>query len=191
MAEGAEPVVLVPTSVGEMVEMYAENPDAVLVAGGTETMAGLNRLVGTRAYRPKTVLSLGSVPLLSRISRTQKHLSIGSAVTLSRILSIGPNVIPLCFFDALKTIATPSVRRMATLGGNMRARFCDSTSLVALCALDAHLELRRASSVRWLPVSSSLLGVPDGTLRRERSLPESGSLFNISTISSSRGRRRA
>jgi hypothetical protein len=93
-----------PATHGSLAALLAEHEEAVLLAGGTQLMRRL------KAAEPaeETVISLRGIESMARISRSQRFIDIGSMVTLSRILSIGPNVIPESLFAALKIIATPS-----------------------------------------------------------------------------------
>jgi CO/xanthine dehydrogenase FAD-binding subunit len=49
-------------------------------------------------------------------------------------------------------IATPGIRNLATLGGNIALRSCRGDSLPALSVIDTQLELRTAGSTRWVKV---------------------------------------
>jgi len=128
-----------------------ERAPALVMAGGTYLMSR-RREWSRDEGRP--LVSLHRLDALSRITRTQRHLDIGAAATLSRILSIGPNVIPDSLFAAIKSVATPSVRVLATLGGNLCSAGGEHTTLASLCALGAQLELRSAGGARWVPVTS-------------------------------------
>jgi CO/xanthine dehydrogenase FAD-binding subunit len=55
-------------------------------------------------------------------------------------------------FDTLSQIATPAVRNLGTLGGNISLRTCRGDSLPALSVIDTLLELRTAGSTRWVGV---------------------------------------
>jgi CO/xanthine dehydrogenase FAD-binding subunit len=130
--------VLEPQTMQALAAAIEEHPGALLVAGGTQVMRSPARHVGGRA-----VICLRGVEPLGRVSRSQRFLDIGATATLSRVLSIGPRVVPRALFAALKATATPTVRVLATLGGNVCAPGVEHTSLAALAALDAVLELRR------------------------------------------------
>lgn len=145
-----------PKSLNGTLRLYARNPDSLLYAGGTEIIRRVQR--GSRrvfAFPPK-VIYLGNVQELNRISRSQRFLDIGSALDLSRILKLGRNVLPPVLFEPLSGIATPAVRNLATLGGNICVRSCRGDSLPALSVIDAQLELRTAGSTRWTSVGSFL-----------------------------------
>jgi len=145
-----------PKSLGGTLRLYARNPDSLLYAGGTEIVRRVQRGPGRVFAFPQKLIYLGNVQELNRISRSQRHLDIGSALDLSRILSIGRNVLPPVLFEPLSGIATPAVRNLATLGGNICVRSCRGDSLPALSVIDAQLELRTAGSTRWTTVGSFL-----------------------------------
>lgn len=143
-----------PKSLGGTLRLYTRNPDSLLYAGGTEIVRRIQRGSGRVFAFPQKVIYLGNVQELNRISRSQRYLDIGSALDLSRILKLGRNVLPPVLFEPLSGIATPAVRNLATLGGNICVRSCRGDSLPALSVIDAQLELRTAGSTRWTTVGS-------------------------------------
>jgi CO/xanthine dehydrogenase FAD-binding subunit len=154
MAEGVlqEVKVFRPKSLGGTLRLYTRNPGALLYAGGTEIARLAQRGSGRPLNLPQKVIYLGNVQELNRISRGQRYLDIGSVLDLSRILSIGRNVLPPVLFETLSQIATPGVRNLATLGGNISLRSCRGDCLPALSVIDTQLELRTAGSTRWVRV---------------------------------------
>jgi CO/xanthine dehydrogenase FAD-binding subunit len=154
MAEGVlkEVRIFRPKNLGATLRLYTRNPGALLYAGGTEIARRAQRGSGQALSLPQKVIYLGNVQELNRISRGQRYLDIGSGLDLSRILSIGRNVLPPVLFETLSQIATPAVRNLATLGGNISLRTCRGDSLPALSVIDTQLELRTAGSTRWVKV---------------------------------------
>ena len=108
-----------PKSLGGLLRLYARNPDALLFAGGTSLIPRLRSQGGLCLQLPPKVIYLGNVAELSRISRTQRYLDIGATLSLARIMSVGRNVLPQVLQTALGSVAYPSVRNLATLGGNL------------------------------------------------------------------------
>jgi len=154
MAEGVlkEVRVFRPKSLGGTLRLYTRNPGALLYAGGTEIARRAQNGSGRPLNLPQKVIYLGNVRELTRISRGQRYLDIGSVLDLSRILSIGRNVLPPVLFETLSKIATPAIRNLATLGGNISLRTCRGDCLPALSVIDTQLELRTAGSTRWVQV---------------------------------------
>ncbi|UCF96020.1 MAG: FAD binding domain-containing protein [Spirochaetaceae bacterium] len=158
-----------PKSLGGTLRLYTRNPGALLYAGGTEIAREAQCGSGRPLAIPQRVIYLGNVQELNRISRSQRYLDIGSALDLSRILKLGRNVLPPVLFETLSGIATPAVRNLATLGGNIALRSCRGDCLPALNVIDAQLELRTAGSTRWVGLEeffdrSSLPGLRPGEI---------------------------
>jgi len=154
MAEDAlkEVRVFRPKSLGGTLRLFTRNPGALLYAGGTEIARQAQVGSGRPLNLPQKVIYLGNVQELNRISRGQRYLDIGPVLDLSRILSIGRNVLPPVLFETLSKIATPGIRNLATLGGNISLKACRGDSLPALSVIDTQLELRTAGSTRWVGV---------------------------------------
>jgi len=116
-------------------------------------------------------LTVRNIPELASFEKRERYIDFGPAVTLSEMLSIGRNKMPAILYDALLTIATPSVRNLATLGGNICGGTYSAqnsgqgtqklTLFVPLLALDARLELRNQNETRYVPFSK-FNGVPTG-----------------------------
>jgi CO/xanthine dehydrogenase FAD-binding subunit len=146
MAAG-ETRVFRPKSLGGLLRLYARNPDAMLYAGGTEIVPRRQRGPRQSLDLPDKVIFLGAVPELARISRSQRFLDIGACLSVSRILSIGRNVLPPVLFQGLAGIGTPAIRNLVTLGGNLCA---GGDARAALSVIEAQFELRSAAGTRWV-----------------------------------------
>ena len=105
-----------PRSVGEAVEILArEGPAAMLVAGGTDLLPNMKR----RHQTPKVLVSLRGIEELKKTSNGS-GLTLGSALTLTSITqnkSVKDKFTAL--HQAAAQIATPHLRNMGTLGGNL------------------------------------------------------------------------
>ena len=98
-----------PTSVVEAAQILAgEGPAAMLVAGGTDLLPNMKR----RHQSPKILVSLKGIDSLRKANGT-----LGSGLTLSEILKI--EKIPAALRQAAAQVATPHLRNMGTLGGNL------------------------------------------------------------------------
>jgi 4-hydroxybenzoyl-CoA reductase subunit beta len=98
-----------PRSVAEAAKILAaEGPGAMAVAGGTDLLPNMKR----RHQAPKTLVSLRGIEELQKFNG-----SIGSAVTLSRIVQDPRS--PTALRQAAAQVATPQIRNMGTLGGNL------------------------------------------------------------------------
>jgi CO/xanthine dehydrogenase FAD-binding subunit len=146
-----------PTNLRELLSYIYLNPEASLVAGGIDFMHG-DKTKSADFSLPEKLVDLTTVTELKKINKTMRYLDLGSGLTLSRILSIRYHVVPLLLHTALKAISGPSIRNLATLGGNICLASPYSNTLPALCVLDAHLEIRSYTSFRWEPVSTFMMG---------------------------------
>ena len=150
--------VLFPASFSELFAAWSHFPNAVPFAGGTNLISSQeeNRLL----MQQPVFLCLDEIEELSRITRTEHYLEIGSMVKLNKLIGLG-KIVPDVIQNCLLNIAGVQLRNIATIGGNI----CSTSRLfdlpAPLTALDAQYELRNASSVRW--VSSSRFHTADET----------------------------
>ncbi len=98
-----------PRTVAEAAKILAaEGPGAMAVAGGTDLLPNMKR----RHQAPKVLVSLRNVEELRRMNG-----SFGAGVTLSEIVKNQGT--PAALRHAAAQVATPQIRNMATLGGNL------------------------------------------------------------------------
>jgi CO/xanthine dehydrogenase FAD-binding subunit len=144
--------VLVPASVLEALRMLDDDPAAVVLAGGTDVMVGVN----LHHDRPATVVSLRRLDELRELRADW----IGAGVTFARLeASPYPALAQLA-----RTVGSPQIRSAATIGGNLGTASPAGDSLPFLLAADAEVHLRSAGGERTLPVGDFLLG-PKRTAR--------------------------
>jgi len=106
----------VPRSVQEAADWLAESPaETMLLAGGTDLLPNMKR----RQQTPRVVVALRSLGAL-RDLRVNGSLTIGSAVTLTDIVrSDAVRAAVPGLFQAAAQVATPHLRNMGTIGGNL------------------------------------------------------------------------
>jgi len=98
-----------PRSVAEAVQILAgEGPRAMLIAGGTDLLPNMKR----RHQAPQVLVSLARVPELRRLNGTY-----GAGLTLTEVAS--HENAPAALRHAAIQVATPHIRNMGTLGGNL------------------------------------------------------------------------
>ncbi len=102
---------------------------------------------------PDIVLFIRNINDFKIIDRRERYVEFGSAVTLSQLLELGHNRLPSVFFEALSQTAIPSVRNVATVGGNICAAGIKRTLFAPLLALDARLELKSQTEAKILSMS--------------------------------------
>jgi 4-hydroxybenzoyl-CoA reductase subunit beta len=107
-----------PRTIAEAVKIVGDvGPTAQFVAGGTDLYPNMKR----RQQTPRTVISVMRVPELNQITGDGKSgVRIGASMTLTDIVEH-----PLIIRDypviahAARTISTPILRNMGTIGGNL------------------------------------------------------------------------
>ena len=108
----------VPRDIVEAVKIMAgAGPEGQFVAGGTDLYPNMKR----RQQMPKTVISVMRVPELNQISGDGKSgVRIGASITLTDIVEhpLINHEYPVVA-QAARTISTPILRNMGTIGGNL------------------------------------------------------------------------
>jgi CO/xanthine dehydrogenase FAD-binding subunit len=144
--DGLHNQVFAPLTLQELFDFWQRFPDATPYAGGTELVRGQG---GRTFVLPGNILALFRLEELRRISRTERYLEIGAAVTLDELLGLG-KIVPEILKLAVMDIATPQIRNLATIGGNLCCTGRRMDSFAAMVVLDAKFELRTASASRWI-----------------------------------------
>ncbi len=117
-----------PPTIADAASWLAENPsETMLLAGGTDLLPNMKR----RQQTPGTIIGLRGIRELREI-HNGKGLTIGSAVTLTDLISdrrVHDSYRGL--FQAAAQVATPHLRNMGTIGGNLcldtRCTYYDQT----------------------------------------------------------------
>jgi 4-hydroxybenzoyl-CoA reductase subunit beta len=108
--------------------LHGEGPDAMPLAGGTDLLPNMKR----RQQVPRTLLSLRGVESLHHVHSVDSGYRLGACLSLSAIagdLRFRNGATALV--QAASQVATPQIRNMATLGGNLcldtRCNYYDQT----------------------------------------------------------------
>lgn len=141
-----------PRNVIELASLFETNPDAVILAGGTDV-----GLWVTKQHKElDTVIYTGNVEELRHLSVTNTHVEIGAAVTLSDAMVPIIDQYPE-FEEIFLRFASPPIRNAGTLGGNIANGSPIGDSMPALMVLDTMLVLRCGDRKRPLPLSDFYL----------------------------------
>ena len=132
---------------------YANNLEEVFYQ--LKTVAGLQLVGGCTGHDEfaANFLSIRNLPELSKLEKHERYFDFGPAITLSELEMIGRNNLPVVLYDAIKSIANPQVRNIATLGGNICTKKSKMTLYAPLLALDARLELQHGSENTYIPLT--------------------------------------
>lgn len=106
-----------PQTLSEAIRLLLKSEAPVKIrAGGTELQPGINQGV----YRPGLVVDISRIDELKHIELTNKCLRIGSGASLSQVAGHAQvdGLFPV-LAEVIGQIATPQVRSVATIGGNL------------------------------------------------------------------------
>jgi xanthine dehydrogenase small subunit len=145
VAGSAERFFAAPASIEALATLYAEHPDAVLVAGATDV-----GLWVTKQMRDlRKIIWLGRVKGLDAITDGAQAVTFGATVTHAdaapHLAAIDPDL-----GELLRRFAGKQVRNVGTLGGNIANGSPIGDTPPALIALGATLVLQRGAATREL-----------------------------------------
>jgi len=151
---------LQPTSWQEALELRAERPDAVPIAGGTDVMVDIN----FDRSRPGALLDLGRVGELREWSTDDGSVRLGAGVPYARIVGdLGAHLPGLAM--AARTVGSPQIRMRGTVGGNLGSASPAGDAHPPLLAAGAVVEVESAArGVRRIPAAEFYTGVKRNAL---------------------------
>lgn len=147
--------VYIPQTLEELWEVWSEHPEAAVYHGGTDLLVHIKN---TR-INPPELICIERIQEIKKIKDLGNELYIGAGLTHSDILSSEPvkRHWPI-LIHALAGLASPPIRNVGTLGGNLGTASPAGDSLPALYCLDAQVHLASAVGERNLPVQDFILG---------------------------------
>lgn len=137
-------------------------PNARLMAGGTDLLVDLK----TGRYATSHVVSLNRIASLRGLATTNGSLRIGALTTPNQLWAATtiwerfPAIV-----DAVRDMAVPQIRNMATVGGNIAGAVPSGDLPPILIALNASVILWSLSGEREVPLEDFFVG-PRQTVRR-------------------------
>ncbi len=164
-----------PSTIEELAECYLNYPDAHLLAGGTDLA-----LEVTQFHRKlPTLIYLGNVTDMKKVSVGNTHIEIGSACPISDCYNVLTTEYP-DFGDLLHRFASLQIRNQGTLGGNIANASPIGDSPPLLIALGATLQLRQGDKRRSIPIEQYFLDYKK-TVRQSSEFIETVSIPKRST----------
>jgi CO/xanthine dehydrogenase FAD-binding subunit len=149
---------LQPSSLAQALELKAEHPAAVPIAGGTDVMVEIN----FDARRPEAMLDLTRVAELTTWAPPAGgpdggHVRVGSGVTYVRLIGELGGVLPGLAMAA-RTVGSPQIRNRGTIGGNLGAASPAGDCHPVLLATAAIIEATSVRGTRHIPAAEYYLG---------------------------------
>jgi len=153
--------VATPTDLQAALRAAGEEPDALIVAGGTDVMVEVN------AGERRPALASGTVIVLDRVRELRRWLHdpeassvlLGAGVTYTELMAEPLASLLPALAEAARTVGSPQIRNCGTIGGNLATCSPAGDTLPVLAALDAQVHLASSSGERTMPVEEFMLGV--------------------------------
>jgi CO/xanthine dehydrogenase FAD-binding subunit len=149
-----------PTSLREALEVKAEHPRALPIAGGTDVMVELN----FDQRRPDALLDLTAVPELAEWSTVDGAVRLGAGVPYATVIAELADRLPGLAI-ASRTVGSPQIRNRGTVGGNLgSASPAGDAHPPLLASADATVEVASVRGSRDIPIGEFFLGVKRNAL---------------------------
>lgn len=160
-----------PDSLTEVLGFLSQHGDTAKVfAGGTDLLVSMKK----RDAVPEHLINLKGLEELKRIEDDgDGALRIGGLVTIGELerSEIIKDRFPI-IWDAVKVIASPQIRNLGTIGGNLCSAVPSADTAPPLIALGASLKLAGAQSERTVLVEEFFKGPGESFLKKDEILTE-------------------
>ncbi|MFZ5960578.1 xanthine dehydrogenase small subunit [Pseudomonas knackmussii] len=138
---------LLPLTIADLADLYSANPQARLLAGGTDLA-----LEVTQFHRELPVMIyVGHVEEMKRVEVFADRIELGAAAALTDCYEVLADDYP-DFGELLHRFASLQIRNQGTLGGNIGNASPIGDSPPLLIALGARIVLRKGNDSRELPI---------------------------------------
>jgi CO/xanthine dehydrogenase FAD-binding subunit len=141
-----------PATWPQALQLRAEHPDALVVAGGTDVCVDIN----FGRLNPECLLDISAVPELAVVSRTDGRLRIGAGVTYSRLAAEIQADLP-ALAAAARTVGSPQIRNRGTVGGNLGTSSPAGDCHPPLLASGAEIEISSLAGTRMVAAAEFFL----------------------------------
>ena len=143
-------------SIKEAIQLLGQNPEAHLIAGGTDVLVKLHKGKGDFDH----LIDIHGIVELDFISpKDDGDLVIGPLCCFTHVAesALIRKHIPV-LSEAILTIGGPQVRNMATIGGNLCNGVPSADSATPLMALNAMVTIEGQNGSRQMPLEDFFLG---------------------------------
>jgi carbon-monoxide dehydrogenase medium subunit len=159
-----------PATVAAALDLLARWGDqARLLAGGTDLLPAMKR----REQTPGQLISLKGIADLRGIAADANGIHLGPLTTLGEIerSELIRQQLPI-LRQAVRLMASPQIRTLGTIGGNICSAVPSADTVPPLIALQATVTLLGAGSKRNMPLEDFFIGPKESVLRTDEILAE-------------------
>ena len=146
----------IPQTLKDALKVLSTN-DCYIMAGGTDLMVMKHQRSGVLPNFDKDICYVANLKELQYIKEDEEGLHIGAG---TKFVDIENNIlVPDLLKQIISELASPNIRNMATMAGNVANASPAGDSIVGLYLLDAQIELISVRGSRMLPIEEFVLGV--------------------------------
>lgn len=146
----------IPSTLQEALKILDKH-DCYIMAGGTDLMVVKHQRSGLIPNFDKDVCYIANLEELQYIFEDEKGVHIGAGTKFSDIED--NELVPEILKQIIHELASPNIRNMATMAGNIANASPAGDSIVGLYLLDAELELVNIHGSRMVPIKDFIFGV--------------------------------
>ena len=157
---------LFPISIKEALEYISSEKDSKIIAGGTDLIIQISDGFIT----PQMLIDISHIEKLKKIERTEEGFKIGAAVTLGEIAS--SKFLPQCLIQGAKSIGSPQIRNLGTIGGNICNASPCGDILTPIIVLEGELILISPYGKRRIPAKDFFVGPKKTVIAKDEILSE-------------------
>ena len=158
-----------PKSKGEALELL-NNRQCIIIAGGTDLMVKRKKWSGCLPYFKSDVIFVSHLQELKNIRVDEKYLLIGAACSLNELRE--NTLMPLYFKEVILSMASPAIRNIATIGGNICNASPAGDIFPLLYDLDCTLIIESLGNMREIELKDFILGPGKKDLKKGELLVE-------------------
>ena len=153
--------VLQPTDLTQALAAIADDPGALLLAGGTDLMVAVNE----GAVAVERVIALRAVPEIVGWRVDGDDVVIGAGTTYAALATPEVAAVAPALAHAARTVGSPQIRNAGTIGGNLATASPAGDTLPVLVAGDATVECASVHGTRSVAARDFLTGPKRTALR--------------------------
>ena len=152
-----------PTSLSQALDLLVKyDGKARVFAGGTDLLVSMKK----REVLPEHLISLKGLAELKGIHHGKEGMKIGASVTLDEIEHSKMIQDKFCaLWDAVQVMASPQIRSLGTIGGNLCSAAPSADTAPPLIVLDASVEIISSKGKRKVLIEKFFKGPEESVLK--------------------------
>lgn len=159
----------IPTSIKEALEYIHSHP-STLISGGTDIMVQRRNWAELPPLLTNDVVYLFNIEEMKLIFANETSFTIGANVPVAALLEHPAT--PDLLRQAIEIIASPALRNMATIAGNIGNASPAGDTLPILYVLDALVKIESLETTRIAPIQDVIIGPRKTTIKQNEMITQ-------------------